>query len=124
MEYVQNGKEYVPDKLFASIKIPTKTVGIKLNGGQGILARGSVISLDTTKKGNLADKSKTSDNLYGVLADDAITGESASDYVVAEVYLTGDFNADALVFAAGTTLADYETKLRELGIYTGAVMEG
>ena len=123
MDYVKEGMEYVPDNLFASTKIPVKTAGVKLNVNQGTLKRGTVIALDTSKKGNIADKTHTDDVVYGVLTDDTKTDE-ATGYVVAEVYLSGDFNAEALIFAEGTTLDDYRINLRELGIYTGAVMEG
>ncbi|QEH67271.1 hypothetical protein QTL86_19290 [Cellulosilyticum sp. ST5] len=124
MNYVKDGEACVYDGLFASTKIPTKTKGISLNGAQGTLERGSVISLDTNKKGNLCDKAKAGDTVYGILTDTITTGVEATDYVITEVYLTGDFNAARLVFAEGTSLSDFETQLRELGIFTDAVMEG
>lgn len=124
MDYVTEGINVVPDQLFASTKIPVKTGFVKLNGGQGILKRGSVITLDAEKKGSLADQAKTEEQVYGILTDDLVTSSEVQDYVIAEVYLTGDFNAAALSFAAGTTLAYYETQLRELGIFTDSVMEG
>lgn len=124
MDYVTEGIHVVPDQLFASTKIPVKTGFVKLNGGQGILKRGSVIALDAEKKGNLADQAKTEEEVYGILTDDLVTSSEVEAYAIAEVYLTGDFNAAALSFAAGTTLAHYETQLRELGIFTDSVMEG
>ncbi len=124
MDYVTQGITVTADQLFASTKIPVKTGFVKLNGGQGILKRGSIIALDAEKKGSLANHTKTEEQVYGILTDELVTSSEAADYAIAEVYLTGDFNAAALSFAEGTTLAHYETQLRELGIFTDCVMEG
>lgn len=124
MEYVKDGEGYVPDKLFTSIQIPAKVSAISLKGAQGTLLRGSVIALDTNKKGGLLDKENITDVAYGILTDDIITGTTITDYVIAEVYVTGDFNSDSLILAEGTTLEEYATELRKLGIYTDTIMEG
>ena len=49
--------------------------------------------------------------LYGILADDADTGEEGI------VYLSGEFFADALVLPEHATVADVEIPLRNLGIF-------
>ena len=49
--------------------------------------------------------------LYGILAEDAASGEDGI------VYLSGEFFADALVLPANATAADVEVPLRNLGIY-------
>lgn len=118
---IQSGATYEPDSLFISNKVQVLTKGVTIK--QGVVAkRGGVITLDaTTKKGALADKTRTTDILEGILTDDVDTTEGD---VISTVYITGDFNAEALSFTEGTTLVDYEMELRKLGIYTGTVKEG
>lgn len=49
--------------------------------------------------------------LYGILAEDADTGEEGI------VYLSGEFFADALVLPEHATVEDVEIPLRNLGIF-------
>ncbi|MHC1747442.1 MAG: head decoration protein [Cellulosilyticaceae bacterium] len=118
---VQKGPTYEPDSLFVSNQIAVLTKGVTL--AKGVVAkRGAIITLDgTTKKGNVADKARTTDIIYGVLTDDV---DATVADAIATVYITGHFNAESLSFKAGTTLDDFEMELRKLGIYTGTVKEG
>lgn len=118
---IQNGPTYEPDSLFVSNQIAVLTKGVTL--AKGVEAkRGAVIALDaTTKKGNVADKARTTDIIYGILSDNVDATELDT---IATVYITGHFNAESLSFKEGTTLEDFEMELRKLGIYTGTVKEG
>ena len=61
--------------------------------------------------GSSAPYTETTPGLYGILAEDAASGEDGI------VYLSGEFFADALVLPANATAADVEVPLRNLGIY-------
>jgi hypothetical protein len=118
---IQNGLSYEPDSLFVSNKVHVLTKGILIKQGT-IAKRGGVIALDeASKKGTLADKTRETDRVEGILTDNVNAAEAD---VIATVYITGHFNAEALSFAEGTVLGDYEMELRKLGIYTGTVKEG
>lgn len=121
--FIQNGEQFVPDKLFAGNQIPVLVKGVSLKGAQGKLERGTVIALDDDGNAGIADKIKTTDEIYGVLTDDVTTDEEPTDLTIAEVYITGYFNSEALKFVEGTTLKDFELELRKLGIYTDNVKE-
>jgi hypothetical protein len=117
---VTNGPTYEPDHLFVSSKVAVLTKGITIK--EGVVAkRGSVIALEAdTQKGIVADKTSTGAVLQGILTDDVNASEGDC---IATIYLSGEFNADALMFAEGTVLADYEQELRKLGMYTQNVKE-
>lgn len=118
---VQDGPTYIPDNLIVSGNMPLLPTGVTIK--QGTTAkRGAVIALeDVTQKGVLADKSKTSNIVFGILTDDV---EAVDGDVVATVYRAGHFNEEVLTFAEGTTIKDYELELRKSGIYTDTVKEG
>lgn len=120
-DLVQNKGEFIPDSLFVGNEVPVLTRGITLNKGV-VAKRGAVLALDaTSKKGVLADKSNADNLVIGILTDnvDATGGDT-----ITTMYITGHFNSDALVFAEGTTLTDYEVELRKLGIYTDTTQGG
>lgn len=82
------------------------------------LKRGAPVVLNSDGKltaisvsGSSAPYTVTTTGLYGILAEDAASGEDGI------VYLSGEFFADALVLPANATAADVEVPLRNLGIY-------
>lgn len=78
------------------------------------LAKGAPVILDANGKAAkvvAADSTVVTTGIYGIVADDA---ESGDDVVI---YLTGEFFADALVLETGVTAADVEIPLRNIGIF-------
>ena len=59
----------------------------------------------------VADGKATTTGLYGILAEDCMSGETGI------VYLSGEFFADALVLPDGITATDVEIALRNLGVF-------
>lgn len=112
-----NVGSFTPDNLVSGIDVPVQVKAVTLKAGQGVLKRGTVLGVITT--GGLAiavnsgntDGSQTADSI--LLQDVDTTAEN----VVAEAYISGQFNRQALIFGGSDTAAKHETKLRELGIF-------
>ncbi|GAV21602.1 head decoration protein [Carboxydothermus pertinax] len=107
---------YTPDNLFAGHVMPKVTDVGTIAAGQN-LPRGAVLGRVTADgKLKLVDKAATdgSQNVYAILAEatDATTADK-----VAPIYLTGEFNENALTLAAGTTVADIKASARAVGIF-------
>jgi hypothetical protein len=82
-----------------------------------VYARGSVLGLITADgKAVLVDSSRSdgSQTAYAVLAE---TVDATAADKVAPVYLTGEFNQDALVFGGADTAATHKATLRNINIY-------
>jgi hypothetical protein len=99
-----NSELYQPDQLIAG-RFPIETdQGVVIQTGQGVLARGTVLG-QITATGKYLKSVKTavdgSQTPRGILADQVDT--TAGD-VNGAVYLTGEFNGNALVFDASWTL--------------------
>lgn len=80
----------------------------------GDLKRGTVLGLITeTGQAVAVDSSATdgSESAYAVLAEDAV---EAGDHTV---YLTGEFNVDALIFGGSDTADTHKQELRQKGIF-------
>lgn len=108
------------DNLVAKLFPPAETFGITVAGGEGELARGTVMALvddsyvvldaDSTGKANC------------VLADPV--DASGEDGVVAVAYRTGHLNRKALIVADGYTMtAADEEELRKGGILLSDMAE-
>jgi hypothetical protein len=107
---------YTPDNLFAGHTMPKVTDSGVIAAGQN-LPRGAVLGKVTADgKLKLLDKNATdgSQNVYAILAE-AVDATSADK--TAAIYLTGEFNENALILASGTTVADIKTAARALGIF-------
>ncbi|MBQ7564605.1 MAG: head decoration protein [Lachnospiraceae bacterium] len=88
-----------------------QTVTVK--SGEGELKRGSVLMRDADDKFVLADTSAGTAEV--ILAADVDATEADT---VAEVFATGDFNANALIVADGYTLTEADlVSLKNAGIY-------
>ncbi len=116
----KNEKEYIPDSLIVSTKVGLVVKGAKLAPKQGILKRGTLIgqAADNLFYVTGKDVSGTKTGVTGILTDDTDTGNSsATESVIVNQYVTGEFNKDALIIDTSVDLDDYEVELRKLGIF-------
>ena len=103
-----------PEYLIADADIRITTA---VKPAKAAVTRGMVVVLKDGKleqpavSGSSAPYTVNTTGLYGILAEDAASGEDGI------VYLSGEFFADALVLPANATAADVEVPLRNLGIY-------
>lgn len=105
-----------PDNLIAGNTIPILTIAATIAAAEGNLVRGTVLSQGTD--GKLKQLSSTSSGAsevpYGILCDDV----DATSEAVAEVYVSGQFNANALVTKSEYKMTTADIKaLRDGGIY-------
>ncbi|BCJ98104.1 head decoration protein [Anaerocolumna chitinilytica] len=118
----QDSYEVKPDKLIYDSKHPIDVKTIKLKANQGIVKRGTVISLvsptnDYIVFGTTLTSGQDSSKANGIISDDVDTTSTTGD-VTAVVYISGHFNRNELIVAAGheLSLTDEET-LRAVGIF-------
>lgn len=111
--YNQKIGEMKQDNLFASVNVDTLTNSVTIAAGEGELKRGTVLSLGTDGKCKVISAA-TGLTPYGILCDDV----DATSEAVAEVYVSGVFNKNALIVKDGYTLTAADiTALRNGGIY-------
>ncbi|HQT79772.1 MAG TPA: head decoration protein [Rhodopila sp.] len=105
---------YLPDQLIAG-RFPLVTGNVTL--GAGTLQRGAVLG-QVTATGNyilsVATAADGSQTPKAILADYA---DASGGAVTAPVYLTGEFNANKLVFDASWTIATLTPVLRALSMF-------
>lgn len=113
---MQEKFETTMDNLFAASQImPVVNDSMTIKKSQGVLKRGALLDKD----GNLCtvDSGKTTiSEVYAVLAEDV---DTASADKSAPVYLTGEFNEDALSFKTenSAAIADFKPSARKVGIF-------
>lgn len=110
------GETFSPDQLIAGDK-PTRTKGIQVKTGQGVMKRGTVIGIITAS--GLAVKSLEASE-DGSEAVNCILGEdidATSGAVDTFAYIAGDFNQSQMTFGTGHTAALTREAFRELSIY-------
>ena len=104
------------DNLFAASQImPVVADSMMVKTCQGVLKRGALLDKDGTLC--KVDSGKTTISaVYAVLAEDV---DTASGDKVAAVYLTGEFNEDALSFNAenSAAVADFKPSARQVSIF-------
>lgn len=113
---------YTPDNLFAGHVMPKVTDTMVIEAGQN-LPRGALLGRITANgKGKLVDKDAVdgSQTVYAVLAE-AVDATAADK--TAAVFLTGEFNENALTVGAGDTVADHKASARAVGIFIKSVVE-
>lgn len=129
--------EFRPDSLIAGNQFPILTDGIGLKAGQGVLKRGTLIMKGTDKAGYIAgstvtvtagegESAVTSDmemKVHGILTDDFDTGtDGSADNIPATVYLTGEYNREAVIVAGkDNPVENYEDDMKKTGIYLRTV---
>jgi hypothetical protein len=114
MSLVEN---YTPDNLIAENIHPLATGTVTVISGEGKLSRGSVLMRNSNNKFVLADEdSGTPLGTAEVILADEVDATSAD--AVANVYISGDFNTDALIVASGYTLSEADrVSLKNAGVY-------
>lgn len=115
-KYYENMGECTPDNLIIGNDVALITQTATIAAGEGALVRGSVLATGADGKLKLlsSESSGASEVAFGILCDDV---DATSD-AVAEVYVAGQFNADALVTKASYKLVAADiTALRNGGIY-------
>lgn len=138
MDLFERSGEFTPDSLISGDKTGTLSRGITLAPGQGILKRGTLLSRDENDFGvmfkgtqNAEAEQDTEETPVtavavtpsGILTDDKDTGtDKNGNPVIAEEYITGIFNPDAVIVEEGTDLTDYTETLRCLGIFLKEVI--
>ena len=110
--YIESLGAFVPDNLIAGNDVKIITGAGTIVAGSGELKRGTVLGIDSAGKlGVLGDTGLTA---YGILCDDI----DATAEVVAEVYLTGQFNTNALIVKESYTMTTTDIQaLRNGGIF-------
>ncbi len=106
-------ESYTPDNLIADNNHALATATVTVLSGEGKLVRGSVLMRDTNNKFVLADTSAGTAEV--ILAEDV---DATSADTVANVYVSGDFNTEALTVSSGYTLTEADiVNLKNAGIY-------
>ena len=114
--YFENLGACTMDNLIAGNTMPILTASATLAAGQGKLVRGTVLAAGTDGKLKqlAAESAGASEVAYGILCDDV----DATEETVAEVYVSGQFNANALVTKEKYQMTAADIKaLRDGGIY-------
>jgi hypothetical protein len=90
---------------------------VNLQGGQGVLKRGTVVGIITAS--GLAVKVDSSKADGSQLADSILTDDvdTTAGNTVTTAYASGTFNRNALIFGGTDTADKHEAKLREVGIF-------
>lgn len=115
----------MPDNLVYDSKHPIDVKSVKIRSGQGLLKRGTVLSLSTGDEGDKnhvvlgttaeVDEILTAD---AVLCDDIDTGSVVGTTVFATAYRSGHFSRNSLLVKDAYSLTqDDETELRNGGIF-------
>lgn len=110
MAYITDEKGVSFENLIAGtkVKLITENITVPVEPA-GLVPRGAVV----TKTGTVV---KAGEEAYGVAACDINT-----DDTVATVYVSGEFNREALIVADGDTVEAHKDELRVKGIFLSSV---
>lgn len=114
--YFENLGACPVDNLIAGNTIPIHTASATIAAAEGKLVRGTVLAAgaDGKLKQLATESASASEVPYGILCDDV----DATSEAVAEVYVSGQFNANALTTKADYNMTAADIKaLRDGGIY-------
>lgn len=109
------------DNLIADVSFPVNMSVVQVESGQGILVRGSVLG-KTAEQKVIFVGGETVATAEFILATDIDTGSAPGTKVSAEVYVSGPFNRNALIFDGVTTTETHELDLKKVGIYLKTVL--
>ncbi len=115
MSLVESLGEFYPDRLIAG-SFPLVVDVAKIAPSQ-TLKRGTVLGRITTSGQCVpvdSSKSDGSESVYAVLAEDIITTDAFS---YAEVYFSGEFNKNNLVFGGTDTADKHKDNARKLSMF-------
>ncbi len=106
---------FEPHALFAG-DFPRATEGVTLLAGQVYPEGAALGKIIASGKCTLADKAASdgSEEIHGILSEAVDATDSDRESVV---YLTGEFVAQRVTFAAGSTVADFTAAAREKSIF-------
>ena len=111
---------FTPDNLIAGNRHVVAGGTVTVASGAGKLARGTVLARNEANKFVVANAESTG-KAEVILANDV---DATDADAVAEVYITGDFNSNAVIVANGYTLSEADKlNLKNAGIYLIAEME-
>lgn len=116
-ELYSNLASFTPDNLIAGNEVPLLTKAVTLQADQGVVKRGTVLGIITATGLAIPVNSANTDGsetAHSILAEDV---DTTGGNVVAEAYVSGLFNRQALTFGGTDTADVHEGKLRELGIF-------
>lgn len=119
--YAVTSTSFNYDNLIVTGTFPIVTDSLIISSGSNY-KRGTVLGVITaTGEAVAVDSTKTDGSQipYAVLTQD--TDATAVD-VLAPVYLTGEFNGDALVFGGTDTKTTHKAALRKIGIFIKTVV--
>lgn len=112
---------FLPDQLIAG---DAKVVshGATFLTGQGVIARGTVVGLVTSSQKYIKSVQTASDGSQTALAIVADTVDTTAGDALGGVYLSGEFNSDAMTFDASWTLqTTLRAALRNVAIWLKVV---
>lgn len=111
------------DELFAGLnRDEIKTFPVTVASGQN-LKRGALVKMVNGKvsavgSSSVAESGSGSavafDEVFGIMTDDVNASAGDADGVV---YVTGDFNKDAIVLAEGLSVSNFIKQARDVGIF-------
>ena len=102
------------DNLIARLTPPAETFGIKVAAGEGVLARGTVLAVNSAGKYVIAG---TADSSVSCILADPVDASDTTEDATAVAYRSGNFNRAALIVKSGYTLtAADEDALRKYDI--------
>lgn len=108
---------FTADNLFYDASFPIQTAAVKLAAGKGVVLRGTVVGKNATDEFEMASATIEAN---AILTDDVDTGTEEGTAIVAETYVSGSFNSNALIVDGD--IADHAAELRKNGIYIKTVL--
>lgn len=116
-----SSESYTPDRLLYNTD-GLRTGEDTVLTGQGTLARGTVLAVDTGNSNKLVavDSDSATPSVQVAVAILAQEIDTSSGDVDAPLYYAGEFNEDELTFGADDTIADHRDAMRQRGLFTRA----
>ena len=122
--------EFTPDKLIAGNAIPITAKGITVAKGQGVLVRGTLLGVAHDNTHKKTDTTETYEGTSGSQTDtigaDCILCEdvdATSNDVTTTGYITGEYNAAAIILPEEKSIDTHAQELRKLGLYIKPVQK-
>ena len=107
---------YVPDQLIAGI-FPLVTDNVTIVSGAGVIKRGTVLGKITASGKYTTRLTASADGSQSAVAIAADTVDATSADQIVGVYLSGEFNSNAMTLGTGWTVATVTAALRSLSIF-------
>jgi hypothetical protein len=119
------------DNLIAGSRFPIQHKGVRLEAGQGLLRRGTVLAVLADGAAVVVDSSHTvevDDDVFepdrdkpdSILAEEIDTGSAAGDPIDAIAYSAGYFIRASLIFGGTDTWQTHELEMRKLNMHLSA----